>query len=150
MSTDLSLRPIEIETDRAHLLALLNAQQLPVEDIGDHTRLYGLWQGDALIGSGALEYYGDAALLRSVAVADAMQGQGYGVFITGALERQARAEGATVLILLTTTAGKFFAKQGYESIDRSEAPSALRQSSEFAAVCPSTATVMRKGLGSQC
>ena len=149
MSTELTLRPIETETDRARLLALLDAQQLPVEDIGALTRLYGLWQGDALIGSGALEYYGDAALLRSVAVADAVQGQGCGAFITGALERLARAEGATVLILLTTTAEMFFAKRGYEPIDRSEAPAALRRSSEFAAVCPSTATVMRKVLGGQ-
>jgi amino-acid N-acetyltransferase len=149
MSTELTLRPVETEPDRARLLALLDAQQLPVEDIGAHTRLYGLWQGDVLIGSGALEYYGDAALLRSVAVAEAGQGQGYGAFITGALERLARAEGAASLILLTTTAEGFFAKRGYKTIDRSEAPAAVRQSSEFAAVCPSTATVMRKVLGEE-
>ncbi len=149
MSTELTLRPIETQADRTRLLALLDAQQLPVEDIGDHTRLYGLWQGADLIGSGALEYYGDTALLRSVAVADAVQGRGYGAFITGELERLAYEEGATALILLTTTAEKFFAKRGYEAIDRSEAPAAVRRSSEFAAVCPSTATVMRKALGEQ-
>ncbi|WP_228434553.1 hypothetical protein [Natrarchaeobaculum aegyptiacum] len=48
------------------------------------------------------------------------------------------------LYLLTTTAVDFFAARGYDEIDRADAPDAIRNTTEFADLCPSSATCMRR------
>jgi len=61
-------------------------------------------------------------------------------------ERHAREHGAREIYLLTTTAERFFARAGYESVPRNDAPSAIRETSEFATICPASAALMRKRL----
>jgi len=117
---------------------------LPTEDIQSHTYLYLYWNGENPIGTGGLEYYGNAALLRSVSVIDSEKGKGHGKAITQQLEQIARENGARELYLLTTTAPAFFANLGYAVVERSEVPIAVQASSEFSSVCPSTAIVMCK------
>ncbi len=40
---------------------------------------------------------------------------------------------------LTTTAEAFFVKRGYERVDRTEMPEAIRDTAEFRELCPETA-----------
>ena len=50
------------------------------------------------------------------------------------------------LYLLTTTAEEFFARCGYEPIDRSRVPEAIRATAEFQSLCPASSVCMRKRL----
>lgn len=63
-----------------------------------------------------------------------------------ALETRAREAGVDEPYLLTTTATEFFAERGYVEIGRADAPTAIRESTEFADLCPSTVVCMRKSL----
>ena len=46
----------------------------------------------------------------------------------------------------TKTAAEFFARQGYQVIERSAAPQDMQGSEEFRSLCPSSATCMAKNL----
>lgn len=103
--------------------------------------------GDAIVASAGLEWHGPHVLLRSVAVAPGRQGQGLGEAVTRtALDAAARRPVGEVF-LLTTTAGPFFARLGFETVTRADVPAALQASVEFTTACPASATVMRKRLG---
>jgi amino-acid N-acetyltransferase len=52
----------------------------------------------------------------------------------------------TNVYLLTGTARTFFSKQGFVQVPRSDVPNSVKQSVEFARLCPDTATVMTKPL----
>jgi amino-acid N-acetyltransferase len=98
------------------------------------------------VGVGGIELHGSAGLLRSVVVERSARGEGVGTALCDALERRAADEGAGALYLLTTTAADFFAGRGYAEIERSGAPPAIRETTEFAELCPETAIPMRKSL----
>ena len=93
-----------------------------------------------------LEIYGTVALLRSLAVAPDGQGRGLGAALLAHAERAARQRGITALYLLTTTAEAFFARRGYVRLPRQAAPPVLRQTAEFAALCPASAVCLTKAL----
>jgi len=61
-------------------------------------------------------------------------------------ERAARQRGIQALYLLTTRAEVFFANRGYVRIPREAAPPVLRQTAEFAALCPASAVCMTQAL----
>jgi len=126
---------------------LLEAADLPAEDLGASpvTFYYATTDGER-VGGGGIEGYGDVGLLRSVVVAAPKRRRGYGRAICAALEAKALEEGIETLYLLTTTAPAFFARQGYDPIDRAAAPEAIRGTTEFEDQCPRTARCMRKSL----
>jgi amino-acid N-acetyltransferase len=101
---------------------------------------------DQVIGIGALEHFGRAALLRSVAVEPQTRGSGIGRLIVEELERRARTAGISELILLTLTAQDFFARLGYSTKERDEVPPAVRESAQFRSLCPASAVCMAKTL----
>ena len=49
-------------------------------------------------------------------------------------------------MLLTETADDFFSALGYRVVARESVPEAIRRSAEFRALCPASATCMRKAL----
>jgi len=51
------------------------------------------------------------------------------------------------LFLLTTTAADYFSARGFDPVDRSSAPEAIRRTREFAEICPGSAAFMRKRVG---
>ncbi len=55
----------------------------------------------------------------------------------------AHADGAASAYLLTTTAAPYFERFGFTEVPRTSAPAALQASSEFASVCPASATCKR-------
>ncbi len=133
--------------DLSGILALLDASRLPRAGIEDHVASTLVARQDSgVVGTAALELYGGAALLRSVAVATALRGQGLGAALTMAALELARQRGARSVYLLTETAGRFFPRFGFHAISRAEVDVAVRRSTEFTTACPSSALVMRAEL----
>ena len=133
--------------DADAVLRLLDQNHLPLDGLEHHlaTTLVARQNGQ-IVGSAALEMYPDGAILRSVAVAPALQGHGLGHELTDAAIRLARDLQVPALYLLTTTAERYFPKFGFERIERAEVPPTVQTSIEFTSACPSSATVMRKSL----
>jgi len=136
--------------DLADVETLLAETDLPSEDLRDGagTFFVGVSEDDeragGRVGVGGIENHGDVGLLRSVVVEPELRGEGYGTALCAALEGRARADGVDTLYLLTTTAADFFASRGYEQIERSAAPAAIRETTQFAQLCPDAAVCMRK------
>ena len=133
--------------DLVAVLRLLRDNKLPPDGLSDHlaTTLV-VRDGDRIVGSAALEVYGDGALLRSVAVAPELRRGGLGSKLTAAAIDLARTRSVPALYLLTTTAEGYFPKFGFERIERSQVPAGVQGSVEFTSACPSSAIVMRKRL----
>ncbi len=86
------------------------------------------------------------ALLRSLAVAAHVRGRGVGRALLADAERYARSHEVKDIYLLTTTAERFFARAGYERVERDSAPREIQQTEEFSTLCPATSALMRKRL----
>jgi amino-acid N-acetyltransferase len=94
------------------------------------------------VGCAALELYGAAALLRSVAVSPEARGTGLGQRLVAAALDRAHRLGVTSVYLLTETAAGFFPRFGFRAVERATVPVALQASVEFRAACPASATAM--------
>lgn len=99
-----------------------------------------------VVGTAALEVYGDAALLRSVAVDPGGQRKGLGGALVDAAIQQAIRMGVAKLYLLTTTASQFFQARGFAPVPRAAAPQAMQASAEFQGACPASAVFMMREL----
>ena len=127
------------------IAALLVQQHLPLDGAADHLPGFVVATREGVVvGVGGLELHGEAALLRSLAVAT--HGQGLGSRLVSALLEQARERRAAVVVLLTTTAAAYFPRFGFMPVTRKEVPHALHASAEFQGACPASATVMRLDL----
>lgn len=141
----LRLRPATDHLDRVE--ALLDANDLPSGDLRAGPARFFLARSDAaLVGVGGLETYDSDGLLRSVVVREPHRGQGYGTALCEKLAARARDAGVDTLYLLTTTAAPFFRRLGYETIPRETAPASIRRTTQFADLCPESATCMRTSL----
>lgn len=146
MPEDLTLRPAGPD-DRAFVERLLAGNELPVSDLsGSLDPLYVCETDDGRVGVCGLERHGEFGLLRSVAVAESAQGNGHGTDACERLLDRARAADLTAVYLLTTTAEDFFARLGFEAVDRDDVPGPVRATSEFADLCPASAVVMKRDL----
>jgi amino-acid N-acetyltransferase len=127
---------------------LLSASELPTADITARhlTHFFGCGSDTELVGVVGLEVYGDAGLLRSLAVAAAHRGAGWGSRLAAHAERHAQDEGVKSIYLLTTTAEAFFLRRGYTRNPREEAPAAIKATQEFSGICPASSVVMVKHL----
>lgn len=138
----------EIEPARARdlqsLCALLATVHLPTEGLGKHLRTALVAREDRdVVGCVALELYGDAALLRSLAVLPLRQGLGLGRRLVQAALSLGRSHGVTTFCILTTTAADFFVRHfNFRPVARDTLPAAVRQSIEFTSACPATAQAM--------
>jgi len=145
----MNLTPSDVEIgpatdgDYAAVVALLERSRLPDSGLADHRdSLLVVRAGGRVVWCAALELYGEQALLRSVAVDDAMRGRGLGERLTHAALERARREGVRAVYLLTETAEGFFPRFGFEVVDRASVRGDVTRSVEFTTACPSTATVM--------
>ncbi len=114
--------------------------------VADGTAVVCREHDGCLLGAAATERYGDAALLRSVAVLGPVRGQGLGRALVERALADARAAGAREAWLLTETAEPFFAGLGWTAADRARAPTSVAASVEFTTACPTTAITMRRPL----
>lgn len=137
-------------SDLAAIASLLREAQLPGSDL-DVAKLahFLVLRGadSARVGGVAgFEPHGPVALLRSLVVAPGLRRGGHGEALVSAVEAHARRSGVAGLYLLTTTAQGFFERLGYSKIARDTAPSALRATAEFSALCPASAICMHRTL----
>jgi amino-acid N-acetyltransferase len=140
-------RPWKQEWDRYR--ALLRQADLPVEGVGpDSGETFFVLVDDAghVVGGIGLEGAGPDLLLRSLIVHPDHRDSGLGSTLLTAIEAEAAARNARAIYLLTTTATAFFAASGFIKLDREAAPERIRQSREFAALCPATAVLMVKAV----
>jgi len=130
-------------SDWPDIAALLRAADLPLAGAESHIDGFLLaFRDGALVGTAALEHYGEVALLRSVAVTAAERGLGLGQELVRRILDRARADGVTSVVLLTTTASGFFPRFGFRKTSRAEVPAAVKVSAEFRDACPVSSTVM--------
>lgn len=140
--TTLQLAPATL-ADLPAVLDLLTESDLPHDGLADHFDAAVVARdGATVVGCAALELYGEAALLRSVAVAARMRGQGLGRELTTAALELARARGVRRVYLLTTTAEGYFPSFGFAPITRAEVEPAVQASVEFTGACPASAAVL--------
>jgi amino-acid N-acetyltransferase len=146
MEEDITLQEALTEEEREEAIAQLQLMGLPTADISEDTILYLLWLEETPIGTAGLEIYGEEGLLRSISVQEPYRAQGLGEFIVASVEAMSAPFGVQAMNLLTESAAPFFAKQGYQALDRAQAPEAIMQSEQFAKSCPASAVFMRKVL----
>ena len=136
-------RPQELPS----VLELLTQSRLPEAGLARHAAsLLVAVDGDRIVGCAALELYGHAALLRSVAVAETHRGRGLGGRISHATLELGRQRGVRRVYLLTETAAEFFARLGFRRIARAQAEPAVGASLEFRDACPASAICMELDL----
>jgi amino-acid N-acetyltransferase len=137
------------DSDLPAVLALLERVGLPPVGLGDHlASTLVARDANSIVGSAALELYGDVALLRSVAVDQRLRGHGLGRQLTRAALDLARQHGVDTVYLLTETATDFFPRFGFQPIARADVVPAVQQSVEFACACPASAAVLALNLDS--
>ena len=134
--------------ERDGIKAALTKAGLPADDVDSATLHFWRVEMEDLtpVGFGALEIHGEHALLRSVVTLPPLRHRGIGSAIVAALETEARNTGCRAIWLLTIDATPLFSRLGYESCERTSVPAAIRQTQQFAALCPASAAVMTKSL----
>lgn len=135
-------RPADLPAIRS----LLERERLPAGDLEESALEWFLVarSEEGVVAAVGLELFGGVALLRSLVVDPRLRGRGLGVQMTEAAEALAHGAGVESIYLLTTTADAFFRGRGYRIIARSETPAAIRSTTQFSALCPSTANLMVK------
>jgi amino-acid N-acetyltransferase len=130
------------------LKAHLAASGLPSEDLSEQhlEHFIVLAQSGRIAGSVGIEKLGTDALLRSLAVDTMMRGEGFGKRLLQEIESYALHNDVRDLYLLTTSADNFFEHHGYDRVDRSTVPDAIRNTTQFALLCPTSAICLHKSL----
>lgn len=133
--------------DRRAVEGLLTRAGLPTDGL-DATELLVLEEGGAVVGVVGFEPYGDAALLRSLAVAPQRRGAGLARALLVAVFERMRARGVTTAYGLTTTIPNLLSKLGFTEIGRGDLLDALASSAQLQGpeACPSSARVFRASI----
>lgn len=140
---------LALPSEHRDIRALLSDNQLPLDDLATAAvEFIVAVEGEHVFGVVGLERFGDAGLLRSLAVAPDQRGAGLGGALVQAVESLAREQGLRQLVLLTLTSAPFFARRGYALTARESVPAAVRDSAEFRSICPASAACMSKALDS--
>ncbi|MBD3402460.1 GNAT family N-acetyltransferase, partial [candidate division GN15 bacterium] len=143
---DLQFRPAR-STDLPTISALLADNGLPTQDLSQRLDdLVVATQVDLLVGVGGLEIHGRYGLLRSIVTTERFRGKGLGRQITEHLLNRASDNALDEVYLLTTTAVAWFRKLGFERVARDEVPAEIKQTREYAELCPQSAVCMKRGL----
>jgi len=141
-----ALRPAT-PADHTRVTALLERLGLPLAGVPSDLAGFVVAEADGrIVGTAAVEAYGRAGLLRSVAVDPDRRGAGLGAALVNRVLEGARANGVDDIFLLTTTAERYFPRHGFGVASREEVPEALQASAEFRGACPASAVLMRRRL----
>lgn len=128
----------------AEVLGLLRACDLPIDGVEENLDGFLVARvNETLVGTIGLECYGEAGLLRSLAVEASGRGQGLGGTLVKMLLGYAKERGVSTLYLLTETADTFFPRFGFERMPREDLDLSLEASKELQGACPETAVAMR-------
>ena len=99
-----------------------------------------------LVAVGALEFYGEHALLRSVEVDAEQRNKGYGKQIVRDLCKTAQQAGIRDVYLKTVSARPFFEALGFQVLAYEQIPRSMKKSSQLRGACPAPATLMHSAL----
>ncbi len=137
-----------ISQDMTAISDLLFRCCLPVDDIPvcnpEHFIL--ALDGPVLIACGGLEIFQRNALLRSLAVTHKYRAKGIGLTLLNELEKLAVQADVRTLYLLTDSAESWFSNNGFNPIKRHQAPTTIRDTKQFTAICPDSAVLMKKNI----
>ncbi len=132
-------------SDYQAVCELLLKHKLPTEDINQGLAHFFIVKQHGLpVGVIGMELYSEYGLLRSMATDPAYRNNGIASSLVAELFNYGKRLGLKEMYLLTETAENYFAKKGFQKINREETPTAIKQSAEFSHLCPSTAVVMKK------
>jgi amino-acid N-acetyltransferase len=98
--------------------------------------------GENVVGCAALEVYGTAGLLRSLAVDPAYRSQALGSQLVETMLAYGKRFGIRHLYLLTETATEYFPRFGFRPIARDAVSPAIHGSVEWTSACPVSAQAM--------
>jgi len=142
----MKIMPITEIDDVKSVLAVC---KLPIEDISavNPPQFFGVTIAGCLEAVVGLELFGNAGLIRSLAVLPAHRGNGFAKELVAFAEEQAASLGTKNLFLLTETAEAFFLKLGYQPARRSDAPQAIKSTPQFSSICPDSSAFLTKRLG---
>jgi amino-acid N-acetyltransferase len=142
MKQTIAIRPANAD-DYGQLVTLLQAENLPVTDIDKGLpHFFIATDGLQIVAGIGMEYYGDAALLRSMVTAPEWRGKGLAAALIDTLFQYASNKGARTIYIVTTTAEQYFRKRGFDRLERESVHPLVLQSAEFNGLCPSTAVIM--------
>jgi N-acetylglutamate synthase-like GNAT family acetyltransferase len=143
------IRPAD-ESDLPAIERLLSANRLPLVGVREGVHEFLVAEHDGrVVGVIGLEIYDDRGLLRSAAVDERERGTGVGAALVQRLIDDARHRALSELVLLTTTAERWFPRFGFARIERDSTPEPIKRSAEFRGACPASATVMSLPLRSR-
>lgn len=134
------VRPARAE-DGERVAALLEACRLPFP--GDVSEAVVAEDG-GVVATASIAVRDGGAYLHSVAVRLEARGHHVGTLASAAAVRRGVREGARSCFLVTQDAAGFFARLGFEPVERAALPPWM---AERARVCPASATAMRRDLG---
>jgi amino-acid N-acetyltransferase len=122
------------DSDEGVIRTLLESQGLPTESVGTGKTVFFLaFDGGNPVGIAGFEYYGDDALLRSIAVPSELQNKKIGSQLVDWMIDLAKQNGKRRIVLLTESAERFFSRKGFATVSRSSIDNAaMKQSSQFA------------------
>jgi amino-acid N-acetyltransferase len=136
-----------VKSDLINVKTLLLENDLPIDDIDDEgIQLFVARIGDIIVGVIGLENYNTIGLLRSLAVKELYKNQKIGEKLITYLVQISKLLGIQDLYLLTTTADKYFKKFNFERMVREYVPDSIKNTKEFADICPVSAVIMKKEL----
>jgi len=132
--------------DLATIRRLLREAELPTDGLEEQfgPGYAAAMDEGAVIGAAGVERYGRFGLLRSVVVTPEARSRGAAELLVRDRLAWAGTEGLEAVYLLTTTAARYFGRLGFENVERDALPVEIRDSREFASLCPSTAVAMRR------
>jgi len=135
-------------SDLGIVTAWLDGAGLPFDDLSAaHMELFLLATKAAKpVGMIGLERFADLGLLRSLLVENACRGNGLGAQLVAALEAKAQSHDIAELWLLTIDADPFFARLGFDIVERVDAPASIQATAEYSSLCPGDAVLMCKQL----
>lgn len=129
------------------VITLLQNNKLPVQDITAGQQHFWVATANGTIaGVIGAEQYDQYALLRSMATDAAHRNNGVAAQLVQEVFTFARKQNLAAVYLLTETAEQYFTKKGFVKINRDDTPESIKQSTEFAGVCPVSAVVMKKDI----
>lgn len=141
--TDVRIRAAT-PTDLLDVRGLLRDAELPLNGVPEDLSNFLVAEREgAVVGAIGLERYSESALLRSAVVHPSLRGHGVGDALVTALLEHGRTLGIRDMVLLTTTAERWFPRFGFKRIARDEIPDALNASEELKGACPASAVAMR-------
>ncbi|WP_260294621.1 arsenic resistance N-acetyltransferase ArsN2 [Sedimenticola hydrogenitrophicus] len=135
-------------TDLDSVRHLLRSAGLPTGDVGlnPQARFYLIeLEGEAVALAG-IECHGQEALLRSLVVDPEYRGRGLAAGLVRHIQHVATGQGASTLYLLTTSAADYFRRRGFHEVARDATPASIRQTRQFADLCPAEAVVLCRRL----